>query len=517
MTDAIVSSAVVRVTLFEDRAEVVRAAKAELSRGSGKVVLAGLSPFIDEGSIQAKAAGPAKVTAARVRVKAHEERALGREAIDALEREAADAKRAESSASSAIERANRSEGRARELLEKWIEGASIVPKGAREEETAEAWKASLRSIDGTMESALDRASVAREQKSRATAEHARTAARLAEGSVIEPRFEGQIEIDVEMEHDASIDLEVTYRVACALWRPEHLIRCSDAADGAIEITTIATAWQRTGEVWDGIDLRFSTARPARAASPPLLHDDVLSVRRRTDAERKRVQVEMREQQMTVAGLDRGARAVDEMPGVDDGGVPLTLTAREKVTIAGDGRPFRVELATVKLAAAIERVVFPEIATVAHYRATATLIDGGPLLAGPVRIARGTSLVGRSAIDFVGKGEPFEVGLGIDSGVRVRRTVEEQRDTATVTGKQRIRRLVKVFLSNLAHEAKKLVVTERVPVSEIEDVEIKLLEAGGWDDLEDGLLRRELTLLPSRIKTLELSYEIRAASKVVLPF
>ena len=31
----------------------------------------------------------------------------------------------------------------------------------------------------------------------------------------------------------------------------------------------------------------------------------------------------------VAGLDRGARAVDEMPGVDDGGEPLMWRPREQ--------------------------------------------------------------------------------------------------------------------------------------------------------------------------------------------
>ena len=63
--------------------------------------------------------------------------------------------------------------------------------------------------------------------------------------------------------------------------------------------------------------------------------------------------------------------------------------------------------------------------------------------GPVRIARDKSLVGRAKIGFIGKGEPFEVGLGTDDGVRVRRTQTEQRDTVPVTGTQKIRRAVKV--------------------------------------------------------------------------
>jgi uncharacterized protein (TIGR02231 family) len=163
------------------------------------------------------------------------------------------------------------------------------------------------------------------------------------------------------------------------------------------------------------------------------------------------------------------------------------------------------------------VLLPEIAKVSHLRATATLTRGGPILAGPVRIARDKSLVGRAKIGFIGKGEPFEVGLGTDDGVRVRRKQTEQRDTVPVTGTQKVRRTVKVYLGNLSSERKRVLVTERVPVSEIEDVEISLPEPGGFRlEAKDGFLKREVDLGPNANETLELTYEIKAGSKVVLP-
>jgi uncharacterized protein (TIGR02231 family) len=280
--------------------------------------------------------------------------------------------------------------------------------------------------------------------------------------------------------------------------------------------TLAAAWQRTGEVWEDVEVRFSTARPARAASAPLIGDDVLVSRRKTDQELRRVEVSAREQEVMAAGA-AGARAVDEMPGVDDGGEPLLLSPSENVSIASDGRPLRIEVGRLTVEATIDRVLFPEIAQVAHLRATATLTKGGPLLAGPVRIARGQSLVGRARLDFVGKGEPFEVGLGTDDGVRVRRSQDDQRETTAVTGTQRIKRTVKVYLSNLSGEARRVLVTERIPVSEIDDVEITLTAAGGFrNDGKDGFLHREVDLPPNAAQTLEIAYELRASSRVVLP-
>jgi uncharacterized protein (TIGR02231 family) len=141
-----------------------------------------------------------------------------------------------------------------------------------------------------------------------------------------------------------------------------------------------------------------------------------------------------------------------------------------------------------------------------------------LLAGPVRVARGAGLVGRSRIDFVAPGEPFEIGFGSDDAVRVRRTVIESRDTTTLTGTQKLKRTVTVYLSNLSRERSVVQLTERVPVSEVEAVEIVLLEREGWQlEARDGFLRREVSLEPNATTELRLVYEIRASSKVVMPF
>lgn len=124
-----------------------------------------------------------------------------------------------------------------------------------------------------------------------------------------------------------ISLDVTYITPCALWRPEHLARLTGDPNGtsSLQIVASAVAWQRTGEEWANVSCRFSTARPAQHASPPLLSEDQLRLRRKSDAERRAIVVEAREQSIAVAGLGRGTQKVEEMPGVDDGGEPLILS------------------------------------------------------------------------------------------------------------------------------------------------------------------------------------------------
>jgi uncharacterized protein (TIGR02231 family) len=509
--------------LFEDRAEVTRGAEVDAVAGASWIAVGGVSPFVDERSVQIKAVGDGvRVLSARVRFRAHDEGALGQEAIAALEAEDRAAIRRMSEAGDAVLRADHALTRALLLAESWDKLLAAAPRGAAAEATITSLREAIAAIDRSAMEALADAAAGREAALVARDDHQHAERRLVAGRATHPRHEAQIEVQLSSTTARAVQLELTYRVPCALWRPEHLVRLASSAPASgstapVEIVTFATAWQRTGEAWDDVEIRFSTARPARDATPPQITDDVLTQRRKSDQERRRIEVDLREQVVAVAGLDRGVNAVDDMPGVDDGGEPLLLAPSEKVSLASDGRPLRIEVGRVTVEATIDRVLFPEIAKVAHLRATATLTRGGPLLAGPVRVARGQSLVGRARLNFVGKGEPFEVGLGADDAVRVRRSHVDQRETTPVTGTQKVKRVVKVFVSNLSGEARRVLVTERIPVSEIDDVEITLTTSGGFrNEGDDGFLLRDVDLAPGATQTLEIAYELRASAKVVLP-
>jgi hypothetical protein len=97
-------------------------------------------------------------------------------------------------------------------------------------------------------------------------------------------------------------------------------------------------------------------------------------------------------------------------------------------------------------------------------------------------------------------------------------VESKRKRTAVTGTQRVARKVELFLSNVSGEERTVQLTERVPVSELEAVEVQLGErAHGWTfEADDGFLTREVVLEPRGHAELELDYEIRAKSNVSLP-
>lgn len=519
-------SRAVRVTFFEDRAEVVREAQVEALAGKSWVRVAGVTPFVDDRSVRARiSAGEGTILGARVRRRLDTVR-VGDPAELRSAAEAEEEARLEQRACAArIQDRRRALARLEELRRDWVGGVARVPKGLAAEPGP--WREGYEAFAEASEAAL--AQLAEAQGALADAEDAlreRAAARQSlEGQ--RSRWEAAIEVQLERAPEAApaaLGLELTYRTPCALWRPEHLVRLErdgeEAPDGRLVVQTYAVAWQATGETWEAIAAEFSTARPGRAASAPLLVDDRLETRDKTSEERREVVVAARDESIDLAGLQRsGARQRDELPGVDDGGEPLRLSATEPVTIPSQGQPFRVPVGSRSLAAGLVRVLIPERAAQAYLRASARLEGELPLLAGPVRLARGEGerehLVGRSSVNFVAPGDLFELGFGADEAVRVRRERADESDSSWTGGQTRIRK-VTLWLSNLSTDVKRVLVQERAPVSELEEVKVSV-EAPGWElDARDGFLTRVVELPPRGTETLSYGYTLKAGKKVRLP-
>ena len=503
-----VATTVRRVTFFEDRAEVVRVLSATLPAGRSRIHAQGLTLLVDDRSI-ACTSTEAQIVYSRVRRRVEEAaQADDLAALDA-NRERCRAKVARIDA--AVERASVDARRTEALLGAWTTAVAAVP--SRAEEAAVELSSAYDALDAEATTIFDRVAALRSEREMAHGEAVRADMALANARAKKPRYEAFVELEVIAPSEGSFEIELTYRTPCALWRPEHLARLTK---NEITITTYATVWQMTGESWNDVPCRFSTARPAKTATAPLLPEDVLHTQRKTEIVRRRIVVEARDQTVNLAGVDRGTRDVDEMPGVDDGGQAQWLDAKENATIESDGRPTRIEIGQRTLSCEVERVCFPERSPATHVRARATL-EGGPLLAGAVTVARGSELVGRSQTPFVGAGEPFELGFGIDDGIRIQRKQTEKRKTTPVTGTQHVAREVRLYLSNLGDDTRSVTIIERVPVSEVEDVQVHVVDtAQSKRDAKNGFVTFDQELSPRGTRDLVLEYRIEAGSNVVLP-
>lgn len=330
------------------------------------------------------------------------------------------------------------------------------------------------------------------------------------------RFAAWIEIDLTLERAGEVLLEIAYLVPGACWRPRYQATLRSGPSPTLAMEAQAAVWQHTGEDWRDVGLAFSTQRPSLGSEPPELAEDLLKVRPKSEA----VVVETREQVVQDTGLggDGPRQVEDDLPGVDDGGEAVELRAEGSCTVLADGQPHRVALGAFEAPATLDRYVAAELSAAAIQRCASHNAGERPLLAGPVDLIARSGRVGRGQIGFIAPGERLELGFGPDPAVRVFRHDERtEKEPSPLSRWRATEHKVKVRLSNLGAEPRRLTVHERVPVSELSQVEIEVdpeHTTGGQRPNEDGLLSWEIELPADGTATVELAWAMKRRSDVV---
>lgn len=323
--------------------------------------------------------------------------------------------------------------------------------------------------------------------------------------------------EVWVPQDGSYLLEWEYQVPCALWRPEYTARLEAGEQIEVDWQSCGTVWQASGEDWPGVELSFSTARPTLGAELPLLDDDLLSARPKTDHEKRVIEVSSRDEVIQKTSSAPEEKRSDTPPGLEDGGQARTYKVPQRVDVPSDGRPHRLLFERWKAVAECGLVCLPEKAEFVFLRSLQSNSSNMPLLAGPVALIKNGGYVGRSKIGYVAQGEKFALSWGSEDGLVVLRDVVRRFEETGLRKHKKYDFTVKSYLANYTGEARKLELKERIPISEIEQVEIKLVKgktSTGFQKDAQGLLAWQIELAPGEQKTIELAFEVGMPAKVI---
>jgi uncharacterized protein (TIGR02231 family) len=486
---------VVEVVVLEDRARVTRRGTVQLPAGQSRVRVSGVAPvLVDKSAIARAPAGAAGAAVDIIDVRVGREVApwLDGAADARVQAEALVALRVRRDAARDAARAVADEAAAAAATAALLDELTTV---AGQELAGEAaWG---RTAAGAAERIAELATRARAAAARAAtlavdvARAREEVVRLEQQVAVRERDLGRelaaLSIDVVAAAAGACELIVEYTTPCACWRPYHT---ATLRGDAVELTTDACVWQATGEDWREVRLRFSTERPSLGTSPPDLHDDLLRVQ-----PKGALVVTAREQEIATTGEGAAKKEAVELPGVDDGGVTRILAAPMAASVPSDGRPYRVRIGGFTTKAERALVAMPEKAAAAILRTRHENASPEPLLAGPVDLVREGGLCGRTSILYVAPGERFLLGWGPEPSVRINRTHREKREESGMLGSwSSTTHRVAVRLSNLGGAVRKVVVTERIPVAEVEQVEVKLGAPETWKLEDDDGERRDKTPL-----------------------
>ena len=322
---------------------------------------------------------------------------------------------------------------------------------------------------------------------------------------------GALEATVHLSCPASarpIDVGLRYLVTGASWQPSYEVR-ADPARAQVELVTVATVRQSTGEDWRRVRLSLSTNNPRDRATPP--EPAPLVVWAEKTGVRKQI----------VAGAER----IDPPPSVGRGGagaaaigegqrLTAVLAVPGEVTVASDGATVRVVVARTPTGARLRLRGIPKMAP-AIFR-VADLVNRSPFpLLREARIAvfHGTTFIGMQPLaSDVPRGGTVTVSFGVEERVRVSRTIlREVERNAGVLGRARHHRFAYRFhLASHLPTREEVELVDHLPLSELEDVAVVIERAttdGFVRDARDGLVTWRLPLRPGQERSVDLSFRV----------
>lgn len=364
-------------------------------------------------------------------------------------------------------------------------------------------------------------------------------------------FEREAVISITQNRKGKVVLKLSYLVEGANWLPQYNLR-AQPVKGTVSVEYNALVFQTSGEDWNDVALKLSTAQPAMVSSPPGVEPMQIKLGSPAPpAERELKQVATQKlgvqedafrdlsQQVQMYGEKRreavargkaGERALNEAA---IAGQVLELQAErdavqviktqqkriarvEGVSVTYDiaGRlwvPSKTEQQLVNIASFESRADFIAIGTpilTDYVYVQGEIVNGSDtiLLAGPASVYRDGEFVGKSQVDLVTKGEKFTVGFGVDSQIRISREFKDKK-VDTLFGKRVDKFEYRIAIENYKATAVKLRLLERIPYTEETNLEIRDFETStalSTDQdyvrtLKDkGILRWDLELVPNTV-------------------
>ncbi len=516
---------IVEVTVYRDRAEVVRQARVELPAGSSSIEFAGIPFGVEPDSLRVSAEGvPATLGAIEIRDRAEKpqdnaEIVAARDEVRRLEE--------------TLERLGAEDRVAAELraflgsiraVSSTVESAKVGEGRADPAAIAGTYDVLQRKLLDLSTADLTRAREQRQAREQLEVARAKLAT-LRPAADIRSRAAA---VEVETKRAGTTTLRLAYVAPGAGWRPAY--RASlDAATGTVHLVAEAVVRQGTGEDWSGVRLRLSTASPARGVEPPLLMSLLL---RPVTMQGGFAKVEQDEAvsgrvYQNVLSLAPGVPAAPEEAAAQEAEIVrsaynVAFEVPGTSDVPADSREHRVVLRSESLPGRIVHRVVPALAPAAYLTSVTTVPAAYPLLAGPVRVFAEGAYLGSYGLAEAGPGSEVTIPFGVDNRievVRVPQPREESREGAS--GKQHeIDFAFRTKVINRLDRTATVLLEDRVPVSEDERIVVEVdkgtTPGSRPSERRPGVLLWTFDLAPSETREIVLDYRVRYPRDLFVP-
>ena len=516
------------VTVYSDRALVTRTGSAQLQSGAQEIIVAGLPAGLQTDSL--RASGRGEVAVKIIGVEARERTLLKPNSPTARDVQA-QLESAQDVGTAIVDAMARLDGRAVTVKELARESAHRFAKSLAQRTTDTATATELLDYVAAQLEQIDaqRAELETQKRDNAALQMS-LADRLRQLNTGKAKSENIVVVLVESAGEGQWNLELSYIVDNAHWRPLYDARVATGENARFMLSLNALVIQKSGENWENVALKLSTARPGLGSLPPKLEPIWVDEPRAVYAHaprpapmmaRSRVAddgdvSEMLESLTPVMGMEPAPAPIESVEVVADvetssDGATVEFALPHTLSVPGDGQSHRVAIAVREFPTKFDYLAIPRRIEIAYLRARATNDSELALLAGEVSIFRDGVFVGKAQLKNTAPGGELELFLGPDEQIRARREMTtRETDKNRLGNVKRVHFAYEIELHNLKAQDVALEVRDQIPVSRSENIKIKLRGSAPEATQSDlGVLEWKINLNAGEKKTLRFDYGVES--------
>ena len=335
------------------------------------------------------------------------------------------------------------------------------------------------------------------------------------------KYRNVAKVKIEVKKSGRIQLDLSYIVIGPSWRPSYDVR-ANTVQGNLELTYNAEIRQSTGEDWKGVALKLSTAQPGiggrePSLSPWFINKQEAVVAMGAAAPMAKSLSRRQDQMMNayVAEADQAAQPAEMSvagASVVTGATAETYIIDRMSDVLSDNKVAKVNITQQNFPTVYRYSSVPKLSPHVYLKAKAKNKSDFTLLPGRTSVFLDGAFVANASLDLVPAGQEFWTYLGVDPSVKVeRKELGRREETSGLFGKKTVRTVYdNVFkIKNSKSTAIELVVWDQIPISDHEDIKVVLEEPKYEKDSEN--------LKMSDGKLLEWRFNLKADEKKDVPF
>ena len=335
------------------------------------------------------------------------------------------------------------------------------------------------------------------------------------------KFRNVARVRIEAKQAGPIELDLAYVVRGPSWNPLYDIR-ADTKAKTVQVNYHAEVRQSTGEDWKGVALKLSTAQPNLGGrepemSPWFIHrfvpqpvtvtgGVVLESASKLERADRGSSVRNRVSALNASAPAPASAAMDfSYARVITGGTAATFSIPRAYDVPSDNKPAKVAIASESFPSEFRHTCVPKLSPHVYLKAKAINKSDFPFIAGPTAVFLDGAFVANANLDLVAPGQEFWTYLGADQSVKVDlKDLGKVEELSGIFGKKTARTVVsKVFkVTNGKATDVQLSIRDQVPSSNHEEIKV-VYEEPKYEKDTDGFkvdqskfVEWNLTLKPS---------------------